>query len=195
MIIFWWPIYRFAGFVKLLTAAVSCAGVVMLARILPTALELKTGEEFQRVVSKGQKAEQSLEHERFLLRTLLEHLPDAIYFKDAEGRFTLVSHSLATRLGCASPREVLGKADADFFAPAFAAAARVDEQELMRTNRPLVGKSEQVHWPGNGDAWVSTTKVPLHNEAGEIVGTIGISHDVTELKTKEEALRVSQSFA
>ncbi len=191
-VIFYWPIYRLAGFVKLLTAVVSCAGVVLLARILPKALELKTGEEFERVRSQGKEAEQSLEHERFLLRTLLEHLPDAIYFKDAEGRFTLVSQSLATRLGCASTREVLGKTDADFFSSGFAAVARADEEDLMRSKRSLVNKSEQVHWPGNGDAWVSTTKAPLHNEAGQIVGTFGISHDVTALKAKEEALRISE---
>ena len=96
-IIFWWPIYRFAGLVKLTTAVVSCVGVVVLARILPSALELKSSKEFQRVLTEREQARESLQSERFLLHTLLDNHPDAIYFKDTEGRFTRVSKSLADR--------------------------------------------------------------------------------------------------
>jgi two-component system, sensor histidine kinase and response regulator len=189
---FWWPLYRFSALMKFVTAAVSCAGVVMLARMLPTALELKSGREFQRVLTERQKAQESLEHERFLLRTLLQHLPDAIYFKDTEGRFTRVSESLAMRLGCSTCDEVVGRSEADFFSPEFAAASLADEAKLMESGQPLVGRAEQIHWPANGLAWVSTTKVPLRDDSGRIVGSFGISHDVSEIKTKEEALRITE---
>ena len=189
---FWWPVYGFAGIIKCITAAVSCLGVVVLARILPAALNLKSGREYQTVLSEREHARESLEQERFLLRTLLEQLPQAIYFKDLEGRFTCVSQSLAENLGCQTTEQVLGKSDADFIPAPFAAAARADERHVMRTGIPLIGKAEEVHWPGNAIAWVSTTKVRLQNENGQVVGTFGISHDVTEIKSKEEALRVSE---
>jgi len=168
--------------------------VVVLARILPTALELKSGREYQRVVTEREQAQASLEHERFLLRTLLEFLPDdrAIFFKATEGRFTQVSKSLATRFGCQSPDEVIGKSDADFYPPEFAAKTRADEAEVMRTGKTLVGEPERIHWPANGLAWVATTKVLLRDESGQIAGTFGISHDVTEMKSNEEALRLSE---
>ena len=191
-IIFWWPIYRFAGLVKLITAVVSCAGVIALARILPTALALKSGSEYERVWTEKQKVQESLEHERFLLHTLLEHLPDAIYFKDTEGRFTRVSLSLARRLGCSSSDNVVGKSDADFFSPEFAAVTRADEVQLMQSGQTLAGKPEQIHWPGNTSAWVSTTKVPLRDESGRIAGIVGISHDVSEFKAQADALRASE---
>ena len=106
--IFWWPFYRLSGAAKFLTAIVSCVGVVVLARSLPKALDLKSGKAFQREVNERQRAEASLEQERFLLHTLLDHLPDAIYFKDTHGRFTRISRSLAHHLGC-EPHEVIGK--------------------------------------------------------------------------------------
>jgi PAS domain S-box-containing protein len=191
-ITFWWPLYRLSALMKFVTAAVSCAGVVMLARLLPTALDLKSGREYQRILTEQQNAQESLEHERFLLGTLLQYLPDAIYFKDAEGRFTRVSQSLATLLGGSSSEEVVGKSDADFFSPEFVAATRADEAKLMQSGQPLVGKAEQIHWPANGSAWVSTTKVPLRDEWGRIVGIVGISRDVSDIIAKEEALRITE---
>src|SRR5690606_26019929 len=124
---FWWPAYRLSGIVKLLTAVVSCAGVVVLARVLPDALELRSGREFQRVVDERHVAQSSFEQEQFLLHTLLENLPDFIYFKDADGRFTRVSRALAEMLGAGGPAGVVGKTDADFFPEEYAAEARADE--------------------------------------------------------------------
>ncbi|HQZ66609.1 MAG TPA: response regulator [Planctomycetaceae bacterium] len=178
--------------VILVTGIVSCLGVFLLARILPTALNLKSGREFQQILSECEQARESLEKERFLVQTLLQNLPEVIYFKDVQGRFTCVSQSLATSLGCKTTHEVVEKSDINFFPAPYAAAARADEEKVMKTGEPLVGKAEEVHWPGNRTAWVSTTKAPLRDKSGQIVGIFGISHDVTEIKVKEEALRVSE---
>ena len=187
--IFWWPVYRLSGYLKLVTAVASCLGVVVLARILPNALELKSGTEYDRVVAAHQLTRASLEHERFLFRTLLEHLPEAIYFKDVDGKFQRVSHSLATMFGAASPDDVIGKTDTDFFPVEYAAEAKADEEELMRTGEPLIGKEEHPTWLKGGQLWVSTTKVPLLDESDRVVGTFGISHDITPQKQAEERFR------
>ncbi len=140
-------------------------------------------------ITKRKQAEAALEHERFLLHTLFEHIPDAIYFKDVAGRFMRVTSSLAKRLGAANPQEVVGKSDADFFPADYADQARADEQQLMQSGQPMIGKEEQPHWADHGEQWVSTTKVPLRSEAGEIIGAFGISHDITEHKLAEERFR------
>jgi PAS domain S-box-containing protein len=134
------------------------------------------------------RAESALEHERFLLHTLLTNLPDAIYFKDVQGRFTRASRALAERLGARSPEELIGRTDADFFPEKYAARAREDEQAVMQSGTPLVGKEERPDWGGD-EMWVSTTKVPLRDRDGRIVGTFGISHDITAVKQAESRFR------
>ncbi len=91
-------------------------------------------------ITERKKAESSLKEERFLFHTLLEHLPDAIYFKDTRGRFMRVSTSLAKWLGAKGPEEMIGKTDEDFLPTEYAAAARADEQKLMETGRPMISK-------------------------------------------------------
>ncbi|MCR9296286.1 MAG: response regulator [bacterium] len=186
--IFYWPVYRLSGVLKLLTATFSCIGVVILTRVLPAALELKSGKEYQHAVDERLKAEKSLEHERFLLHTLLDYLPDAIYFKDRQGKFTRVSRSLAKHLGTTT-EEVVGKTDRDFFDASYAAEAQADEEALMRTGKPLIGKEEQPGWSGSEVTWVSTTKVPLPDNAGNIIGTFGVSHDISAQKAVETNFR------
>ena len=134
-------------------------------------------------------AEELLEHERFLFRTLFDHLPDAIYFKDTSGRFTRVSASLARFLGEEDSAAVIGKTDADFFSSEYAAEARVDEQRMMTTGEPMIGKEERPCRDDGRDVWVSTTKLPLHDKDGSIIGTFGISHDITAQKLAQERFR------
>jgi two-component system sensor histidine kinase/response regulator len=130
----------------------------------------------------------ALSHERFLLHTLLDHLPDAIYFKDVFGRFTRVSRSLADRCDC-RPEDMVGKSDGDFFADDYAAQSYADEQELFQTGKPILSKEERPRWHSGAAAWVSTTKFLLPDEQGKIVGTFGISHDISVHKEAEANLR------
>ena len=112
-----------------------------------------------------------------------------LYFKDVVSRFLLVDAGSGSRVSPGlSVEEVVGKTDFDFFSKEHAAAAFEDERQIMRTGEPIVGKLEQETFldrPGN---WVSSTKMPLHDEHGRIIGTFGISHDVTAQINAENTL-------
>jgi PAS domain S-box-containing protein len=125
-----------------------------------------------------------------LLRTLLDNVPDHIYFKDAESRFIRVNKSQAERFGLSDPVEVVGKTDFDFFTEDHARPAYEDEQQVMRSGQPIV-KEEKETWPDGRETWVATTKMPLRDEEGNIIGTFGISSDVTERREAEIALRAA----
>ena len=137
-------------------------------------------------------AEQEMSREHALLSALLDGIPDFIYFKDTESRVTLINKALAARFGLGHPKEAIGKTDSDFFAMEHAAHARSDEMEVMRTGRPVADKREKETWPDGRETWVSTTKTPLHDEKGEIVGTCGISRDITDRVQAENDLRESE---
>lgn len=139
-------------------------------------------------ITKRVRVEESLRHERYLLHSLMNNIPDSIYFKDRESKFTRINRALAVRLGLSSPSEAIGKSDHDFFAPEHALAAEADEREVMRTGVPLIDKEEKEIWLNGRVAWVMSTKMPLRNKQGQIVGTFGISRDITDKKLAEEKL-------
>ncbi|HEV8541445.1 MAG TPA: PAS domain-containing protein [Verrucomicrobiae bacterium] len=141
------------------------------------------------------KAEEALAYERDLLRAMLDNIPDSIYFKDRQSRFLAVSRSLAARLGLQRPEEAIGKTDREFFGPAHAEQALRDEQNILRTGEPLIAKTEQEVWRDGRERWVLTTKVPLRNAQLEIIGTFGISKDITELKQAETELAEARDAA
>ena len=130
--------------------------------------------------------------EQYLLHTLMENTPDHLYFKDTESRFIRINKSLADWFGLGHPEDAIGKTDFDFFADAHARTARADEEYIMTSGMPLEGQEEKEIWPDGRETWVSTTKGPLRNEDGQIVGTFGISRDITAHKDAEQALRESE---
>ncbi len=188
-IIFWDPIYRFSGIMKATTAIFSCMGVVVLTQILPKALELRSGEAYQREVKGREEAEASLKLERNLIHTLMTMLPDAIYFKDKSGAFLRVNTALTKKFDVTDESEVIGKSDRDFFSAEHAAKSLADEQKIMETKQPMVGLVEKEVWPDGRTTWVSTTKAPLLNREGQLIGTFGISRDITPIKLAEQRLR------
>jgi PAS domain S-box-containing protein len=136
-------------------------------------------------VTERKLAEAELARERDLLTTLLDHSADMIYFKDQQSRFLRCGKALAVRLGAKSAEEMIGKSDFDFFAEAHARPAFEDEQKIIRTGQPILNKVEKEVWEDGRESWVMTSKTPLRNKADEIIGTFGISKDVTELKMAE----------
>jgi two-component system, sensor histidine kinase and response regulator len=191
-VMFWKPVYRFSALVKLVTAAVSCTGVVLLARVLPRALDLKSPAELEREIAHKKRAIEARDLERNLMHTLMTSLPDAIYFKDKHGHFLRISAALADKFGLDSPDRAVGKSDADFFSEEHARQAKDDERHILDTGEPLLAVIEKETWPDGRETWVSTTKAPLHSHTGELIGTFGISHDVTRIKQTERALRSSE---
>jgi two-component system, sensor histidine kinase and response regulator len=140
-----------------------------------------------------QQAEQELAEERHLFRTLMENIPDKIYFKDLQSRFIRINAAQHFHLG--DPALAIGKSDFDFFTEEHAREAFADEQEVIRTGLPLIGKEEKETWPDGHETWVSTTKMPLRDAAGRIVGTFGISRDITERKRAEDQVRRAMQTA
>jgi PAS domain S-box-containing protein len=120
-----------------------------------------------------------------LLRALLEKSDDFIFFKDRQSRFTGCSLALARMYRLTSPADLIGKSDGDFYSAERAQAALADEQNIMRTGEPVIGKEEKAEWPDGRVTWVLTSKWPLRNDAGEIVGTFGLSRDITATKEAE----------
>lgn len=128
--------------------------------------------------------------DRYLLETFLSATPDHVYFKDTESRFTRISASLARWLRLADAADAVGLTDADFFAPDHVSAARADELRVMRTGEALVAHEECEKWSDGRETWVSTTKVPLRDQEGRVVGIFGLSRDITESKLAQERVLV-----
>ena len=143
-------------------------------------------------ITEIKQASEALHHEQTLMATLMETLPDPVYFKDAASRFLRVNPALARRFGLSDPAQAVGKTDTDFFTEEHAGKTLADEQEIIRTGQPLVNVEEKETWPDGAETWVLTTKLPLRNDAGRIIGTCGISSNITKRKRAEEVLRLSE---
>lgn len=128
----------------------------------------------------------SLEHN--MLQTLLDTLPDAVYVKDRHGQFITCNPRQAYLAGVDSPEELLGKTDLDIF-PERGTEYYADEMQLLQTGKPLLDKEEIIGEKIDARRWHLTSKVPMHDAKGNIIGLIGIGRDITERKQAEEALR------
>jgi PAS domain S-box-containing protein len=119
---------------------------------------------------------------------LLENTPDQVYFKDRRGRFLRASRSVAELMGAASAKDLIGKTDFDFWSMETAREAAADEQRIMKTREPLVGKIERLVHPDGRVSWDYTTKLPLLDARGEVIGIYGINKDFTAIKSMQDAL-------
>jgi PAS domain S-box-containing protein len=133
-------------------------------------------------------AEEVLVHERNLLRALIDHLPDLIFVKDTQRRFLAANTAVASLMGAASPNDLLGKRDEDFYSELAAAEFRVDDEKVLR-GEPLLNQEEPRTDHQGITIQILTTKIPLRDRSGAITGLVGISRDITELKRKEQALQ------
>ncbi len=129
-----------------------------------------------------------LEKEREFLHALLDNIPDTIYFKDPESRFTKINKAQARLLGLNDPTEAIGKTDYDFFTKSHADNAFLDEREIVRTKKPMIAKAEKPSSMDGRSRWVTSTKVPILDSKDKVLGIVGISRDITEVKTAEEKI-------
>jgi len=127
------------------------------------------------------------DNDQYLLNSLLDNLPEHIYFKDTQSRFIRISKSLADAFGLQDPERAIGKTDFDYFSAEHARIAFDNEKEIMHTGRTL-SIEEKETWPDRPDTWVLTTKMPLYGQDGQVIGTFGISRDITDRKIAEDKL-------
>jgi len=146
-------------------------------------------------ISEQKLAEKTLNKERNLMKALLENVPDHIYFKDINSRFIVMSKSQAQRFGLKDPSFAIGRSDFDFFTEEHARQAFEDEQMIIKTGNSITNVEEKETWQDGTESWVSTTKMPLKDEKGNIIGTFGISSIITERKIAERELIIAKERA
>ncbi len=129
-----------------------------------------------------------------ILLALMDTIPDKIYFKDLQSRFVRNNPAHARSLGAPSPQFAQGKSDADFFSRAHAERALADEQSIIRTGQPIIGKVERLTLLDGSLAWASTTKMPWRDSSGKIIGTFGLSRDITATKIAEDKLNEERTL-
>ena len=134
------------------------------------------------------RIEESLSKERILLQTLINNVPDYIYVKDAQHRFLVANAALAHRMGIATPDEVLGKDDFDFFPREVAEKYARDEDDVMRSEHGVVNREEVTEDRAGNTIWHLTTEVPFRDAAGNVLGLLGIGRNITERRAAEAAL-------
>lgn len=149
----------------------------------------KANQQLQREIVERQRAEAALAEERNLLRTLIDNVPDLIFVKDVEGRLMLVNTASLLLREMTEPDEMIGKTDFDLHSPELAAQYYADEQYVIHSGQPLIAYEELYITPAGQKKWLSTTKVPLRDSQGQIVGLVGLSRDITEQKQAKEELQ------
>jgi len=148
-------------------------------------------EQLESELAVRRSAEAALKTERDLLHALMDNIPDTIYFKDTASRFTRINHAQAQLLGVADTNAAVGKTDLDFQPLELAQGAFAEEQQIVATGRPLIDRLEFNPTGDGRPRWLSATKVPLKNEAGHVIGIVGISRDIT---ARQEIDRLKSEF-
>lgn len=125
----------------------------------------------------------------FLFHALMESTADSIYFKDRQCRLLRVSRKMAQDLGFADPAELVGKTDVDLFGEAFGQGTRLDDLRVMETGRPIIGLIESRQLDNGRMNWTLASKLPLRDGSGNIIGLVGITREINEIRQAEVALQ------
>lgn len=132
------------------------------------------------------RAEDDLQRERDLLRTLMDNIPDLVFVKDQEGRFLTVNAALLSVLHLETLDDVVGKDDYDFWPDELAEHYRRDDREVMESGEALIDREERIGDTGDTETWLLTTKVPLRDVDQSVVGLVGIGRNITKRKLAEK---------
>ena len=134
-------------------------------------------------------------NDSYLLELIMKRFPYSIFFKDRDSRFIKISRECAKKFGLDHADEAIGKTDFDFFDDIHANEAFGDEKRIIETGKPIIGKIEKEVTSGSNPAilWASTTKLPLYDSEKNIIGTFGITENITEKIRAQVALKESEN--
>jgi PAS domain S-box-containing protein len=167
----WWTLSRLLVLVGLMAALILCTAIW--AGLLRRRVEHQAT---------------SLERERSLLRTIMETIPDYVYAKNTRHEFLAASTALAHRMGAAAADELLGKTDFNFYPKEIAEKYAKDEQELMQSGQAVIDREESTLDAAGKTVWHLTSEVPFRDAAGNVVGLVGIGHNISERRAAQAAL-------
>jgi PAS domain S-box-containing protein len=174
----WWTLSRLLVLIGLM------AGLILCAAIWVGLLRRRVGRQTT-----------SLERERSLLRTIMETIPDYVYAKNTRHEFLAASNALARRMGATTADQLLGKTDFDFYPKEIAEKYARDELEIMRSGQAVIDREESTLDASGKTVWHSTSEVPFRDAAGNVVGLVGIGHDISERRAAQEALLEAKQAA
>ena len=146
-------------------------------------------------ITERKKAEEAVNQERRMLRTLIDNLPDPIYVQDKECRKVIANKADVENIGCANEAEVLGKTDIELFPGKIGERGYKDDKKIIITGKPIFDLEEEFINANGKHRWLQTTKIPLYDKDGNIKGLVGIGHDITERKHIVEELIVAKEKA
>jgi PAS domain S-box-containing protein len=140
-------------------------------------------------ITRHKKAEEAIQRDRILLRTLIDSLPDTIYVKDIKARKIIANRADVACIGCSSEEEVLGKTDLDLFKNGIGNRGYEDDMRILRSGEAIINQEEYFIDSSGTKRWLLTTKIPVRDESGRIIRLLGIGHDITLRKQSDEVLK------
>lgn len=133
--------------------------------------------------------------DRDLFRTLINYLPDNIYFKNRESRFVIANEATAKKMKVRTPSDLIGSRDSNFFDPEMCEIARTEEAQIMATGKPILNRIHHEKWKGGRSTWGKVSKFPWYAADGTVKGIVGISSDVTKLiETQQKYQRLAKQL-
>ncbi len=147
----------------------------------------QANEQLKNQINEKTELLKEVEFEKNLFDELLENIPDAVYFKDKDSRFLRCSKYALYKIGLPLEK-IIGKTDFDLFTDEHARDAFEDEQQIIKTGKPIIGKVEREVWKDGKITYALTTKMPYRDKDGNIIGTLGISKDITEIRQVQNKL-------
>ena len=156
---------------------------------------MRARNEQEKVAGKLHQQGLKIEEERQRMRLIIDSVPMNVYFKNRDSQFVIVNQSMAEWVGESQPSDLYEKSDRDYFSEEHWSGAEADEKAIIGSGEAMVGLVEKETWSGKEDTWVMTSKYPWRDNEGAVVGTFGVSSDVSELiSAQREMTEMAESL-